>query len=191
MHLQHHPPGLESSSARRAVPMAPCFLGPPAMEGMSVAPWFCQGSLGPRPGDITQPAGGADEGRARPDPLLSELLASLKFHPRLAEFFLPTKEAAGAGAAGGAGARGVRSVFARGCVHEPVEEQGCPRRGGESVLRPPTAAPAEGARVSPGRPALVSTAVCVCVCVCVSVCVCVWRMDAPTCVCWGLWFCDQ
>lgn len=159
MHLQHHPPGLESSSARRAVPTAPCFRGPPAMEGMSVAPWFCQGSLGPQPGDITQPAGGADEGRARPDPLLSELLASLKFHPRLAECFLPTKEAAGAGAAGGAGARGVQAVFAR--VHEPVEEQGCPRRDGESVLRPPTAAPAEGLRVSPGRPVLVSTAVCV------------------------------
>ena len=48
------------------------------------------------------------EGHARPDPLLSERWASLQFHPRLAGCFLPTKEAAGAGAAGGAAARGVR-----------------------------------------------------------------------------------
>ena len=85
----------------------------------------------------------------------------------------------------------MRAVFARGCVHEPVEQQGCPRRGGESVLRPPTAAPAEGVRVSAGRPVPVSTALCVCVCVCVCARARVrggGRMGAPTCVCWGLWF---
>ena len=79
---------------------------------------------------------------------------------------------------GGCGSQGCRrscsegcasELSARGCVREPVEEHGCPRGGGERVPRPPTAAPAEGVRVSPGRPVPVSTAVCVCVraCVCV------------------------
>lgn len=36
--LQIRPPGLESSSARRIVPMAPLFWGPPAVGGVSVAP---------------------------------------------------------------------------------------------------------------------------------------------------------
>ena len=81
--------------------MAPCFRGPPAVGGVSVAPWFCQGSPGPGQGDITQPGGGAGEGHTRPDPFLSELLASPQLHPRLTEFFLTHK--------GGCRSRGCQS----------------------------------------------------------------------------------
>ena len=170
VHLQHHPPGLESSSARRAVPTAPCFWGPPAAGGMSVAPWFCQGSPRPGPGDITQPAGGAGEGHARPDPLLSERWASLQFHPRLAGCFLPTKEAAGARAAGGAAARGVRLS----CLLVAV----C------ASLWRSTGVPAGVGSVCRGhrQPRRLRVCACLqvglcrsaqpCVCVCVRVCVC-------------------
>lgn len=123
--------------------MAPCFWGPPAAGGVSVAPWFCQGAPGPRPGDITQPGGGAGEGPARPEPFFSELWASPNIHPRLAEFFLIHK---GGCRSLGCQSRswGMRAVFAvavAACVCECVEEQGCPRGGGEDVQRPPTAVP--------------------------------------------------
>lgn len=53
LHLQARPPDLESSFARRAVPMAPWLQGPLAVGGMSVAPWYCQGVPECGPGDIT------------------------------------------------------------------------------------------------------------------------------------------
>lgn len=89
--LQVRPPVLESSSARQAVPMAPWLRGPLAVGGVSVAPWYCQGAPGLGLGDITQPSGRAGKGHARPNPFLSELLASPGLHPRLAEFFLTHK----------------------------------------------------------------------------------------------------
>lgn len=53
LHLQVRPPDLESSFARRAVPMAPWLQGPLAVGGVSVAPGYCQGVPGCGPGDIT------------------------------------------------------------------------------------------------------------------------------------------
>lgn len=107
LHRQVHPLDLESSSARWAVPMAPWLQGSQAVGGLSVAPWYCQGSPEPGPGDITQPGGGTGEGHARPALLPSELL----LHRHSIQGWLssspPTKEAAEGARAAGAGARGM------------------------------------------------------------------------------------